>query len=185
MSDSQHTFQLHIYLEPDIPVYLEESNCLVVSPVPLRKYQHMQVCARHCELILVACEQEQLLEEPHLGRPNITRNDTFHLLINSRIFLHQYIRPDPCLGCKAHSNGPPDRNWTAQADNIAPCGSPDNPSNRTEFPLSQGAVALKIADEAWNVAICLATGNGKLWYFPPRKMKHWTWTQIRGRRKIS
>ncbi|KAL5391429.1 hypothetical protein DPSP01_001297 [Paraphaeosphaeria sporulosa] len=54
---------------------------------------------------------------------------------------------------------PPDRNWTAQADNIAPCGSPDGPSNRTEFPLTQGAVALTIADEAWNVAIRLATGN--------------------------
>ncbi|KAJ4344672.1 uncharacterized protein N0V89_012416 [Didymosphaeria variabile] len=54
---------------------------------------------------------------------------------------------------------PPDRNWTAQADNIAPCGSADGPSNRTEFPLTQGAVALTIADEAWNVAIRLATGN--------------------------
>ncbi|KAL5402935.1 hypothetical protein PMIN06_010179 [Paraphaeosphaeria minitans] len=54
---------------------------------------------------------------------------------------------------------PPDRNWTAQADNIAPCGSPDGPSNRTEFPLTQGSVALTIADEAWNVAIRLATGN--------------------------
>ncbi|KAF2441073.1 hypothetical protein P171DRAFT_419191 [Karstenula rhodostoma CBS 690.94] len=54
---------------------------------------------------------------------------------------------------------PPDRNWNAQADNIAPCGSRDGPSNRTEFPLTQGAVALTIADEAWNVAIRLATGN--------------------------
>ncbi|KAF1965005.1 hypothetical protein BU23DRAFT_593850 [Bimuria novae-zelandiae CBS 107.79] len=54
---------------------------------------------------------------------------------------------------------PPDRNWTAAADNTAPCGSPDGPSNRTEFPLSQGAVALTIADDAFNVAIRLATGN--------------------------
>lgn len=56
---------------------------------------------------------------------------------------------------------PSDRNWTASADNIAPCGSADGPSsNRTAFPLSQGAVALTIADEAWNIAIRLATGNG-------------------------
>jgi len=55
---------------------------------------------------------------------------------------------------------PPDRNWTASTDNIAPCGSPDGPSNRTQFPLSQGSVALTIADEAWNVAIRLAKGNG-------------------------
>lgn len=83
-----------------------------------------------------------------------------------------------CVGAQTHGEGaegtemgpvaflwPPDRNWTASADNIAPCGSPDGPSDRTEFPLSQGAVALTIADEAWNVAIRLATGNGKLILF--------------------
>ncbi|KAJ4300940.1 hypothetical protein N0V90_003029 [Kalmusia sp. IMI 367209] len=77
-----------------------------------------------------------------------------------------------CVGAQKHGEGaegtemgpvaflwPADRNWTAAADNIAPCGSADGPKNRTQFPLSQGAVALTIADEAWNVAIRLATGN--------------------------
>lgn len=32
---------------------------------------------------------------------------------------------------------PTDRPWTADADNIAPCGSPSGPGNRTDFPLSE------------------------------------------------
>lgn len=47
---------------------------------------------------------------------------------------------------------PPDRVWTAADDNRGPCGSPAGVSNRTEFPLSQGSVALAIADDAWHVA---------------------------------
>lgn len=82
---------------------------------------------------------------------------------------------------------PADRNWSAAADNIAPCGSTDGPANRTQFPLSQGAVALTIADEAWNVAIRLATGNGKPTYFYrcARTKGLTTPHQIHGPRKIS
>ncbi|KAI0111265.1 hypothetical protein GGR51DRAFT_71602 [Nemania sp. FL0031] len=54
---------------------------------------------------------------------------------------------------------PDDRPWTAAADNIGPCGSSSGVSNRTEFPLSQGSVALTIADEAWNVAFSIAYTN--------------------------
>lgn len=57
---------------------------------------------------------------------------------------------------------PPDRIWDAAHDNTAPCGSPEGPSNRTIFPLSQGSVALNIADDAYYVAFRLATGNSKI-----------------------
>lgn len=32
---------------------------------------------------------------------------------------------------------PPDRVWTAEKDNTAPCGSPAKAGDRTEFPLSE------------------------------------------------
>ncbi|KAI0906971.1 hypothetical protein F4823DRAFT_604915 [Ustulina deusta] len=51
---------------------------------------------------------------------------------------------------------PEDRPWSAGTDNIGPCGSPDGVINRTNFPLSQGSVAITIADEAWNVAFSVA-----------------------------
>ncbi|KAI1485756.1 hypothetical protein F5X96DRAFT_658239 [Biscogniauxia mediterranea] len=51
---------------------------------------------------------------------------------------------------------PADRPWSASADNVAPCGSTSGPSNRTIFPLSQGSVALSIADDAWNVVFSIA-----------------------------
>lgn len=54
---------------------------------------------------------------------------------------------------------PPDRTWDAQHDNTAPCGSSAGPSNRTIYPLSQGAVALSIAEEAWHVAFRLAVSD--------------------------
>ncbi|PSN65457.1 hypothetical protein BS50DRAFT_58924 [Corynespora cassiicola Philippines] len=54
---------------------------------------------------------------------------------------------------------PSDRPWTAQDDNVAPCGSPNGPGNRTEFPLSQGSVALSIADDAYHVAFRLSVSN--------------------------
>ncbi|KAJ8108042.1 hypothetical protein OPT61_g8447 [Boeremia exigua] len=54
---------------------------------------------------------------------------------------------------------PPDRIWDAQHDNTAPCGSAAGPSNRTIYPLSQGAVALSIADDAWHVAFRLAVSD--------------------------
>ncbi|KAF1846056.1 uncharacterized protein K460DRAFT_366896 [Cucurbitaria berberidis CBS 394.84] len=54
---------------------------------------------------------------------------------------------------------PSDRLWDAKTDNVAPCGSPDGPKNRTTYPLSQGSVALSIADEAYKIAFRLAIGD--------------------------
>ncbi|KAI0842197.1 hypothetical protein F5Y06DRAFT_293022 [Hypoxylon sp. FL0890] len=54
---------------------------------------------------------------------------------------------------------PDDRPWSASADNIAPCGSSSGVTNRTIFPLTQGTVALSIADDAWNVNFSIAYDN--------------------------
>lgn len=54
---------------------------------------------------------------------------------------------------------PADRPWSATADNIAPCGSASGPGNRSIFPLSQGSVALSIADEAYHIAFRLALSS--------------------------
>lgn len=51
---------------------------------------------------------------------------------------------------------PDDRPWSASHDNSGPCGSADGVTNRTEFPLSQGQVALSIADDAYKVAFYIA-----------------------------
>ncbi|KAI2471195.1 hypothetical protein F4781DRAFT_387652 [Annulohypoxylon bovei var. microspora] len=54
---------------------------------------------------------------------------------------------------------PDDRPWSASADNSGPCGSSSGVSNRTIFPLTQGTVALSIADDAWNVNFSIAYDN--------------------------
>ncbi|KAK8007434.1 diphenol oxidase [Apiospora arundinis] len=54
---------------------------------------------------------------------------------------------------------PNDRPWSAASDNISPCGSAAGVTNRTTFPLSQGEVALSIADEAYQVAFKIAYDN--------------------------
>ncbi|KAF3940840.1 hypothetical protein ABW19_dt0205491 [Dactylella cylindrospora] len=54
---------------------------------------------------------------------------------------------------------PDDRPWSAAEDNKAPCGSSSGPGNRTDFPLVGGAVALSIADDAWNVVFRIAYTN--------------------------
>ncbi|KAI1177781.1 hypothetical protein F4777DRAFT_164269 [Nemania sp. FL0916] len=54
---------------------------------------------------------------------------------------------------------PENRPWSAAKDNMGPCGSSNGVGNRTSFPLSQGSVALTIADEAWNVAFSIAYAN--------------------------
>ncbi|KAF6806379.1 hypothetical protein CSOJ01_08874 [Colletotrichum sojae] len=41
---------------------------------------------------------------------------------------------------------PPDREWSADADNTAPCGSTKGPGVRTEFPLVNGKLALVTQD---------------------------------------
>lgn len=54
---------------------------------------------------------------------------------------------------------PEDRAWHADHDNTAPCGSVAGVTVRTEFPLSGGAVALTIGDDAWDVSIALSTSS--------------------------
>ncbi|KAI1661528.1 hypothetical protein F4813DRAFT_386058 [Daldinia decipiens] len=54
---------------------------------------------------------------------------------------------------------PDDRPWSASTDNVGPCGSPSGVTNRTAFPLTQGTVALSIADDAWNVNFSIAYDN--------------------------
>ncbi|KAL4981784.1 hypothetical protein BDW68DRAFT_171848, partial [Aspergillus falconensis] len=54
---------------------------------------------------------------------------------------------------------PPDRTWGAAYDNIAPCGSASGVSNRTEFPLVNGQLALVIQDESWKVQIAISDKN--------------------------
>jgi hypothetical protein len=56
---------------------------------------------------------------------------------------------------------PPNRPWDEANQNDGPCGSATGPTNRTDFPISQGAVALTIADDAWNLAFRLATSDGE------------------------
>ncbi|RDL41119.1 uncharacterized protein BP5553_01098 [Venustampulla echinocandica] len=54
---------------------------------------------------------------------------------------------------------PEDRPWSADFDNIAPCGSNAPITNRTSFPMSKGAVSLSISEEAFHVAFRMAYGN--------------------------
>lgn len=42
---------------------------------------------------------------------------------------------------------PPDRVWSAAADNTAPCGSVASPGNRTDFPMG------KIISHKWSLAL--------------------------------
>ncbi|KKY17475.1 gpi anchored protein [Phaeomoniella chlamydospora] len=54
---------------------------------------------------------------------------------------------------------PPDRAWGAAQDNTPPCGSQAGVTNRTEFPLTNGAVSLVIQDESYNVNLAIAYIN--------------------------
>ncbi|KAL4761047.1 copper acquisition factor BIM1-like domain-containing protein [Aspergillus foveolatus] len=54
---------------------------------------------------------------------------------------------------------PPDRTWSAAYDNNSPCGSASGVTNRTQFPLVNGQLALVIQDESWNVQIAISDKN--------------------------
>ncbi|KAL2108549.1 hypothetical protein VUR80DRAFT_3712 [Thermomyces stellatus] len=54
---------------------------------------------------------------------------------------------------------PSSREWSADADKTAPCGSHEGPKERTKFPISQGSVSLSIADEAYDVAFYIAVDD--------------------------
>ncbi|KAI1951269.1 hypothetical protein LOZ57_001824 [Ophidiomyces ophidiicola] len=51
---------------------------------------------------------------------------------------------------------PPDREWGAAHDNTAPCGSHQGVTNRTDFPLINGAIALVIQDNSSNIHISVS-----------------------------
>ncbi|KAJ9137038.1 Cytokine inducing-glycoprotein [Pleurostoma richardsiae] len=51
---------------------------------------------------------------------------------------------------------PSDRVWSAALDNTAPCGSVAQVTNRTDFPLTGGYVALVDQEEAYDVQISIS-----------------------------
>lgn len=73
---------------------------------------------------------------------------------------------------------PPDRAWNASLDNTAPCGSVDNVTSRTQFPLGEpccthlclqfiiltrpanGVVAIVAQDDSYSVLMTVAFNNG-------------------------
>ncbi|EXJ90975.1 hypothetical protein A1O1_04082 [Capronia coronata CBS 617.96] len=54
---------------------------------------------------------------------------------------------------------PPDRAYSAAWDNTAPCGSSAGVSNRTQFPLSNAAVAVVLQDESYSVNLAVSYNN--------------------------
>ncbi|RMJ07058.1 hypothetical protein BHE90_003215 [Fusarium euwallaceae] len=51
---------------------------------------------------------------------------------------------------------PADRVWSGDVDNKAPCGSKASAGNRTDFPLTGGAVALVAQDDYYNAKISIS-----------------------------
>ncbi|KAJ9136855.1 hypothetical protein NKR23_g9497 [Pleurostoma richardsiae] len=51
---------------------------------------------------------------------------------------------------------PPDRTWSSDEDNTAPCGSSSGVGNRTSFPLTGGKIALVDQTESWNIQVALS-----------------------------
>ncbi|KAF4446860.1 hypothetical protein F53441_9564 [Fusarium austroafricanum] len=51
---------------------------------------------------------------------------------------------------------PPDRVWSGDMDNKAPCGSRASAGNRTEFPMTGGAVSLVGQDDYYNSKISIS-----------------------------
>ncbi|QPG96434.1 hypothetical protein C2857_004181 [Epichloe festucae Fl1] len=51
---------------------------------------------------------------------------------------------------------PPDRVWSAAADNTAPCGSVDSVRNRTNFPMTGGKISLVDQKEASGVQLSIS-----------------------------
>ncbi|RBR26359.1 uncharacterized protein FIESC28_00859 [Fusarium coffeatum] len=51
---------------------------------------------------------------------------------------------------------PPDRVWSGDVDNRAPCGSRTSAGNRTEFPLTGGAISLVAQDDYYNSKISIS-----------------------------
>ncbi|OAA71473.1 hypothetical protein ISF_02024 [Cordyceps fumosorosea ARSEF 2679] len=51
---------------------------------------------------------------------------------------------------------PPDRVWSADADNTAPCGSIAGVTNRTTFPLQSGKISLVAQDESYDLELAVS-----------------------------
>ncbi|KAM3514382.1 hypothetical protein MY11210_001936 [Beauveria gryllotalpidicola] len=51
---------------------------------------------------------------------------------------------------------PPDRVWSADADNTAPCGSIAGVGNRTDFPLQNGKIALVAQDKSYDLELAIS-----------------------------
>ncbi|RAK95920.1 copper acquisition factor BIM1-like domain-containing protein [Aspergillus ibericus CBS 121593] len=51
---------------------------------------------------------------------------------------------------------PPDRAWTATWDTTSPCGSSAGVGNRTEFPLTDGSVAIVLQTESYSVNLAIS-----------------------------
>ncbi|TQV95624.1 hypothetical protein V2A60_000809 [Cordyceps javanica] len=51
---------------------------------------------------------------------------------------------------------PPDRVWSADADNTAPCGSIAGVQNRTTFPLQNGKISLVAQDESYDLELSIS-----------------------------
>ncbi|OIW29734.1 hypothetical protein CONLIGDRAFT_680555 [Coniochaeta ligniaria NRRL 30616] len=54
---------------------------------------------------------------------------------------------------------PSDRVWNAAMDNTAPCGSVDDVTTRTQFPLDGGVVALVAQDDSYSVTMSISFKN--------------------------
>ncbi|VVT56303.1 uncharacterized protein SAPINGB_P004947 [Magnusiomyces paraingens] len=51
---------------------------------------------------------------------------------------------------------PPDRDWSENTENVAPCGSSAQVGNRTTFPLTGGKVLLVAQDDAWDIKVAIS-----------------------------
>ncbi|KAK5993745.1 hypothetical protein PT974_07182 [Cladobotryum mycophilum] len=51
---------------------------------------------------------------------------------------------------------PADRVWSAAADNTAPCGSIAGAGNRTQFPMTNGKIALVAQDESYDIELSVS-----------------------------
>ncbi|OLN85726.1 Carcinoembryonic antigen-related cell adhesion molecule 1 [Colletotrichum chlorophyti] len=70
----------------------------------------------------------------------------------------QHTKQDDEMGPAAFM-WPGDRVWSGDMDNQAPCGSKAGVSNRTEFPLVGGKIALVAQDDYYNSKISISYNN--------------------------
>ncbi|KAK4099565.1 hypothetical protein N658DRAFT_161244 [Parathielavia hyrcaniae] len=59
---------------------------------------------------------------------------------------------------------PPDRPWSEETDNTAPCGSSAGVANRTAFPLTGARIAFTAQDDSYNAQLSISFLNGNQFY---------------------